>query len=113
MDAAMNSPPRRRLLHRLVVVACAAPWIRFRDVLASAPLPHLNAMDPMARSLAYTDDASKLDASQDTSYKPGSKCAACMQFRTSEESDGYAPCAIFRGKAVNAKGWCKAFVLRN
>lgn len=67
----------------------------------AADLPHVTDADPTAKALAYVEDASK---STNPKRKPGDDCANCQFY--SGGASGYGPCALFPGKAVNAKGWC-------
>jgi hypothetical protein len=102
------SSDRRRFLSRLALGAAALPLLRMTPAQA-ADLPHLSPDDPMAKSLAYTNDASKIDPKKETVYKPGSACAKCALFQASQGSGDWAPCGAFAGKAVNKNGWCRAF----
>jgi hypothetical protein len=70
-----------------------------------AAAPHLSESDPTAKALGYVEDASKVDKTKFPAYKPGAHCANCNFFQ-GKASDAYAPCQIFPGKAVAAKGWC-------
>jgi hypothetical protein len=69
---------------------------------------HVSESDPLARSLGYTDDASKVDKAKYSTYKAGEQCSKC-RFFTGSEGKPYGPCQIFSGKLVNANGWCSSF----
>jgi hypothetical protein len=108
MSDPAESQARRRFLKLAVVGAATAP-------IAAALLPrfaraddtpHLDPNDPTAKALSYTEDASK--AAGNASFKPGSMCSNCQFFQGHEEM-AYAPCQLFPGKSVNAKGWCASY----
>lgn len=69
---------------------------------------HVSESDPLAQSLGYKEDASKVDKAKFSTFKPGEQCAKC-RFFTGSEGKSYGPCQIFSGKLVNAKGWCSSF----
>lgn len=108
MDTTDSS--RRRFLH--LAVAGAAGWCLARGGSASAALPHLAVDDPTAKALGYVEDAAAIDPAKEAAYKKGSTCATCTLYQTAQAEGGYAPCTIFPGKAVAAKGWCRAFVAK-
>ena len=70
--------------------------------------PHLSESDPTAKALGYVEDASKADKAKFPAYKAGAHCATCNFFQ-GKPADAYAPCQIFPGKAVSAKGWCASY----
>ena len=67
--------------------------------------------DATAKSLGYVADAKKVDAKANPNYKPGQRCANCMQY-TGKAGTAEGPCNIFPGKSVRAAGWCKVWVLK-
>ena len=101
------SPDRRRFLSRLARGAAALPLLRMPA--QAADLPHLSPEDPTAKSLHYTENASKIDAKSEPTYKAGSQCSKCALFQSAQIKGDYAPCGAFAGKAVNKNGWCMAF----
>lgn len=104
------SNSRRKFLRGLAVGVAALPLAKSFDALAAAPaLPHLAESDAAAKGLGYVENAAKLDPAKETVYKKGSKCAGCALYQAAQASGGYAPCAAFPGKSVNANGWCRAF----
>jgi hypothetical protein len=70
-------------------------------------LPRLSEDDRAAKALQYVHDAS---ASTSDKHKDGQVCKNCNLIRSDEGE--WRPCAIFPGKAVNANGWCAAWVGR-
>jgi hypothetical protein len=102
---------RRTFLRQLSGLLAGLPLLKSVAAFAAA-LPHLSRDDPAAKSLAYTEDASKLDSSKEPTYKAGSKCSGCLQYQGGQASGGYAPCNAFPGKSVNANGWCRAFAAK-
>ena len=107
-DAKTISDSRRRFVVGAgsalgaVVVASALP----RNARAD-DLPHLALTDPTATALNYTEDASKVDKAKSPTYVAGSVCANCNFYQGAAAAWG--PCALFPGKAVNAKGWCAGY----
>ena len=61
-------------------------------------LPHLTEDDPQAKALQYVHQ----------SPDEAKNCANCVLVQGSDGEE-WRPCAIFPGKAVNAKGWCSAW----
>lgn len=72
-------------------------------------LPHLPESDPTAAALGYKEDANKVDTAKFATYKPGQLCANCKFFQATDAKAAFAPCQIFVGKAVAAKGWCVSY----
>jgi hypothetical protein len=70
-------------------------------------LPHLTPADPTAQALHYSEDASKVDKTQATTWKPGETCSNCNFFQGGNAAWG--PCQLFPGKAVNRNGWCAGY----
>jgi hypothetical protein len=64
--------------------------------------------EPLAQSLGYKEDASKVDKAKFPTYKPGETCAKC-RFYQGTTGQAYGPCQIFSGKLVNSNGWCASF----
>jgi hypothetical protein len=120
----MNDPvSRRTLLSRLVlgtsltVVAgrgaaqtsakpAAAPAAK--PAAAPGTLPKLDEKEPLAIALGYVADATKVDAKKNPTFKSGQNCGNCLQIK-GKDGEAYRPCAIFPGKLVAAKGWCKTW----
>jgi High potential iron-sulfur protein len=75
---------------------------------AAAGLTPLDPSDPLAKSLNFTTDASKVDASANPTYKPTQKCANCAQYQ-GKAGEATAACTIFAGHTVPQGGWCKVW----
>jgi hypothetical protein len=96
----------RRSFIALAGVTGAALLAGIRPALAQGgAMPHLAESDPTAKALGYVEDASKVDKTKFPAYKAGAHCATCNFFQ-GKPTDAYAPCQIFPGKSVAAKGWC-------
>ncbi len=102
------SPARRRFLQLAVAGAVTAPiaatllprFARAQD------MPHLAESDPTAMALGYKEDATKVDAAKYPQRNPEQVCANCNFF---QGTTAFAPCQLFPGKAVSAKGWCAGY----
>ena len=106
------STSRRDFIRSLAIGIAVLPWAKSFGATAAPALPHLAVTDPAAKSLGYVENAAKLDPAKESAFKKGSKCSACALFQAAQASGGYAPCAAFPGKAVNANGWCRAFAAK-
>ena len=103
---------RRKLLKTALAGLVALPAAGLlREADAQAAPPHLDEKDPVAISLGYVHDASKVSAAKVPQYKPGSTCLNCVQL-TGKAGDEWRPCNLFPGKLVNKDGWCKVWVLK-
>jgi hypothetical protein len=108
-----KSPNRRDFLRGILWGAVSLPLLRSADLFAADALPRLAPSDPAATALGYIENASKIDAAKESSYKTGSKCANCVLYQSAAEQKGYAPCSAFPGKSVNASGWCRAWAAKS
>jgi hypothetical protein len=77
----------------------------------AAELTPLDPNDPLAKSLSFMTDASKVNATANPTFKAGQRCATCAQFQ-GKPSDATAACTIFAGHTVPAGGWCKVWAQR-
>jgi hypothetical protein len=102
---------RRNILKAgsVALAAIAAGTVLNQRRAAAAEAPKLDEKDPQAQALGYRHDATKVDHKKFATYQPGQACANCQQFQGKAGAD-WAPCTIFQGKDVNAKGWCSAWV---
>jgi hypothetical protein len=78
------------------------------DTAGAASLPALDPKDPTAQALGFNNDASKVDAAGNPTYKAGQKCSTCAQYQ-GKAGDASAGCNIFAGKSVPAAGWCRVW----
>jgi hypothetical protein len=105
-----NRYDRRTLLKNALAGLAALPAAAIvRRAAAQESMPRLEEKDTLAVAMGYVHDASKVDPNKVPQYKPGSKCANCLQL-TGKEGEEWRPCNIFPGKLVNANGWCKVWV---
>lgn len=108
---------RRGALKSIVAAGAALlTGTRSGSAFAQAPggggnLPHVSQSDPLAKSLGYTDEASKADKAKFSNYKPGEVCSKC-RFYMGSSGQKYGPCQIFVGKDVSATGWCTSFAAK-
>jgi hypothetical protein len=98
---------RREFLKCALASAAIIPVLRAADARA-AGLPLLDPADPVAQSLGFVLDVSKVVANANPTYKPGQHCGVCMQFQ-GKPSDVTAACGIYAGHSVPSRGWCRAF----
>jgi hypothetical protein len=77
-----------------------------REALADAP--KVAESDPTAQALGYKADASQVDKAKYAKYAAGQDCGNCS-FYQGKPTDAFAPCPMFAGKQVAAKGWCSAY----
>lgn len=96
---------RREVLGLFGAAALAA--LPVRVIAADAAKLELN--DPTAKALGFVENAAKLDAKAEPTFKPGSHCAGCALYAKATEKAGYAGCGAFGGKLVPAAGWCRAY----
>ncbi len=98
----MNS---RRLFIRLTVLGGAA-LLAAREALADAPV--LDEKDPQAVALGYVADAARVNKAKYPAYTAAQACSNC-QFYQGKAGSPMAPCPLYGGKQVAAKGWCSAY----
>lgn len=101
---------RRAMVKAGLVAGTLAPMLGLLapDARAAAALTPLNPTDPLAKSLSFTMDTSKVDASANPTHKPTQKCGNCAQFQ-GKAGDATAACTIFAGHTVPQGGWCKVW----
>jgi hypothetical protein len=75
---------------------------------AAGKAPLIDPNDPQAKALGYVVDTAKVDAKANPMHKPEQHCGNCVQYQ-GKPTDATAPCAIFAGKGVVNKGWCKVW----
>jgi hypothetical protein len=96
----------RRVFMMAVVTAGSA--LGAARVAAQAAAPVLSEADPQATALGYKADASKVDKARYPQHAAAQVCGVCNFFQ-GKPTDVMAPCQLFSGKQVAAKGWCSAW----
>ena len=97
----------RRAIVKTGLLAVPVLGLAAREADAAALTP-LDPSDPLAKSLGFMTDASKVNASANPTYKSGQKCSTCAQFQ-GKPGEATAGCTIFAGHSVPAAGWCKVW----
>ncbi len=104
----MTESSRRRFI-KIAVVGAATPLVGTR--VAFSDQVKVEESDAIAQQLAYVHDAA---SSTHPAFVEGRYCDNCALYVDAQkvEVDGeeWAPCGIFRGNLVKAKGWCSAWV---
>ena len=105
----MRKISRRIILKTGLVATFGVPvlGLTVRHAHAASPTP-LDPSDPLAKSLNFVTDASKVNATANPTYKSTQKCGNCAQFQ-GKSGDAAAPCTIFAGHTVPQSGWCKVW----
>jgi hypothetical protein len=101
---------RRRALGVLAAAAAVVPvttMMGARPAIA-ADLPQVAESDPIAVGLKYKHDATEAPRADKAGMSADKQFCSNCQFAQAEGD--WIPCSIFPGKAVNAKGWCSAWV---
>ncbi len=97
---------RRKLLRILTVGATLVPLSGlFLRNPALAQQEKVNEDDPLAKSLNYAHDATKVTSKQ---RKADQFCNNCQLLQGDEGA--WRPCVAFANKLVNENGWCSAYV---
>lgn len=77
---------------------------------AAGALPALSPTEPAAKALGYIEDATKVDAKANPTFKAGQHCANCLQWADKNRKAATSKCNLFPGKMVKSGGWCKVWV---
>jgi High potential iron-sulfur protein len=102
--ASDDKQSRRRFVTKLLVGATLTPLAAGRLTVSRAvDLPLLNADDPEARKVKYTEDAAT-----EKSAGKDNNCGNCALYEGTYKST-QGPCQIFPGKHVKAAGWCSSW----
>ena len=101
---------RRDFIKCALVSAAVVPAFGVAAARA-ASLPLLDPTDPVAQSLGFVLDASKVTTSANPTFKPGQHCGVCTQYQ-GKPSEATAGCSIYAGHSVPVGGWCGAFAQR-
>jgi hypothetical protein len=102
----------RRTFVKIAMVAAAFIPATTREALSqtpkgSTPAPRLDPKDPLAVTLGYVEDRTKVNKAKFPQYKPDQKCSTCQLYLGAGSS---AACSVFGSKQVPAGGWCSAWV---
>jgi hypothetical protein len=89
-------------------LAAAAALSAVNLPAGAADLTPLDANDPMAKSLGFVNDTTKVDAGANPTHKLAQKCGTCAQFQ-GKPGDARGGCNIFVGHTVPEGGWCKVW----
>lgn len=100
---------KRRIILRSISTAAVASVAGIPLSLFGA-LQKVDPKDPQAVSLGYTDDTTTVDEKKFPKHDKTQTCSNCQFYQTAQQQGNLAPCTIFGGKAVAAKGWCSAWV---
>lgn len=98
----------------LIAAASLSAGALLRDGCAlaqPASLPHLDEKSPVARTLGYVADATKINPRTEPTFKVGSRCANCLQLQ-GKTGEAWRPCTLFPGQLVSARGWCRVWVAK-
>ncbi len=79
-----------------------------RAAAQAAAAPVLSEADPQAVALGYKADSTKVDKTKYPQHQATQVCSGC-NFYQGKATDPMAPCQLFAGKQVAAKGWCSAY----
>jgi hypothetical protein len=116
-ESSMKKPihKRRIVLRSLSTIAVASaagiPLSAFTQA-QKTQAQKLDEKDPQAISLGYKDDTTQVDKAKYPKHDPSQTCSNCQFYQQEKASGQLAPCTIFGGKLVAAKGWCSAYVKR-
>lgn len=77
-------------------------------------LPMVSESDPMAKTLGYHSDATKVDTKKwpKRAAADGKTqfCHTCILYNGAKPTtDKAAPCSLFAGKRVESNGWCNSW----
>ncbi len=90
--------------------AAAKPAAAAAPAAAAGALPMLSPTEPAAKALGYIEDATKVDAKANPTFKAGQHCANCLQWADKNRKAPTSKCNLFPGKLVKSGGWCKVWV---
>ena len=93
----------RRQIIQLIPAAGAA--LAAGHALAQAAI---DPKDPLAVSLGYAPDATKVDKAKYPKYAAGQTCGSCALYQ-GKAGAATGVCGALGGKLVAAKGWCSAY----
>lgn len=103
---------RRRALKVMLGGAVSIPLASLvaHGTAVASELPKVEEADPLAASLKYKHDATQAPRVD----KAGTPAAQqlCSNCQLAQGEGEWLGCSIFPGKAVNANGWCTAWIKR-
>lgn len=100
---------RRAMIKASLIAGVVVPVLGLTPQGAeAAELVPLDPADPLAKSLNFVNDSSKVDARANPTYKPMQTCGNCAQYQ-GKAGEARAGCSIFAGHSVPASGWCKVW----
>ncbi len=101
----MNTFNRRTILvHGATAVALAIT----ANGAAQAAGPKVEETDPMAVSLGYKEDTTKVDEKKFPKHTSAQNCTGCQLYQGAAK-DAMGGCPLFAGKQVAGNGWCSAW----
>ncbi|MDA3868780.1 MAG: high-potential iron-sulfur protein [Gammaproteobacteria bacterium] len=99
---------RRKFLRILTIGSALVPMSGLLlHTPALAQQEKLSEDDPLAKSLNYSHDATKVTVKQ---REEDQFCYNCQLLQG--EGGAWRPCQAFANKLVNENGWCSAYVLK-
>lgn len=101
----MSQPNRRTFVLSLVA---GGGTLAVAGRVAAQAAPVLSEADPQAAALGYKADNTKVDKTKYPQHQASQMCSGC-NFYQGKPADAMAPCQLFAGKQVAAKGWCSAY----
>lgn len=109
---------RRDILQKTFSLVLVYPVFAGLNASADAPkAPPLSESDPQAVALGYAADVKKVDLKKwpKRAGADGAKqfCYNCQFYQNvsgDPKASKSAPCQIFAGKSVAAKGWCNTWI---
>ncbi len=104
MKTSKTIPSRRRFLRTAgagTVLVAMSGLVASRSSSAGGHLPKVDPSEAQASALGYVHE----------STKEGQWCNNCQLWQGGDKAWG--GCAIFPGKEVAAKGWCKSWVVKS
>jgi hypothetical protein len=105
----MSKPlPRRTLLKAALLGGAALPLMLRNEAAQAAAQPLVDVNDPVAKSLGYILDTTKVSAAENPTHKVTQKCSNCIQYQ-GKVTDKQGACNLFPGKDVVGPGWCKVW----
>ena len=105
IDSSINQSRRHFFVNAGGTVGAVALISVLPSTVQAADLPHVTATDPMATTLGYNPDSTKVTNSKHTA---GAECSNCNLYQGGTAAFG--PCPFFPGKSVSATGWCTSYI---